>query len=98
MARTIRLKNNELAAYKWNHSLNIESAAQCCAKLLKISYEKALHVLHSEKNSFLHVPKHYRKNVEGRLRCHHRNELKKNIDVDEMQFLNNPKKFGNDWW
>ena len=44
------------------------------------------------------APKHFRKDIEGRLRCYHRNELKKNIDPDEMQFLNNPKKFGYDWW
>ena len=97
MARTIRLKNNELAAYKWNGSPNFDKAAKSCAKLLKISEERAKHKLHSE-NVMIGVPKHFRKDIEGRLRCYHRNELKKNIDPDETQFLNNPKKFGYDWW
>ena len=97
MARTIRLKNNELAAYKWNGSVNFEKAVKSCAKLLKISEERAKHKLHSE-NVMIGVPKHFRKDIEGRLRCYHRNKLKKNIDPDEMQFLNNPKKFGYDWW
>lgn len=97
MARTIRLKNNELAAYKWNGSPNFDKAAKSCAKLLKISEERAKHKLHSE-NVMIGVPKHFRKDIEGRLRCYHRNKLKKNIDPDEMQFLNNPKKFGYDWW
>ena len=98
MARTIRLKNNELAAYKWNGSTNFEKAVKSCAKLLKISEERAMHKLHSENVMVCNAPKHFRKDIEGRLRCYHRNELKKNIDPDEMQFLNNPKKFGYDWW
>ena len=98
MARTIRLKNNELAAYKWNGTSNFEKAAKSCAKLLKISEERAMHKLHSENVMVCNAPKHFRKDIEGRLRCYHRNELKKNIDPDEMQFLNNPKKFGYDWW
>ena len=98
MARTIRIKNDALAAYMWNRTMDFENAVKSCAKLFKISEEKAKHKLHSEMSSCQRVPKHFRKDIEGRLRCHHRNELKKNVDPDEMQFIKNPKKFGYDWW